>query len=744
VEAGARDLTAPQAPALTSKSGSWTLALYGTAIFLGAALVFAVQPMVAKMLLPHFGGTPAVWVVSLVFFQTALLCGYAFAHYSLSVLGVRRQSFLQLGLLLLPLATLPIAVSADASPGENPHLGLLWALVAAAGLPFLVVTTASPVLQRWFSACGDAASRDPYFLYAAGNAGSLLGLLAYPILIEPLLTLPEQARLWTAGYAVFVVLAALCTLRLLATAAPPTPAKVEAREAAPPLARRTALRWIGMAAVPSALMVATTSHLSTDIAAAPLLWVIPLALYLLSFVVAFARSSPLSLSAISWATVVTSLLVIASLLPIVRLPIWAVVGIHGANLFFVALLVHRRLAIERPPAERLTSFYLLLSLGGVCGGAFSALLAPAIFSTIAEYPIAIVLALLLRPGARRPRAGSGFLRRNADLLLPFALLAVVLGAAKAMPTGGSAGPVLLAALLLSSVAALALFAARPVRFALGVGALLLIATLPPASLYSERTFFGVLRVEEQGQRHVLVSGTTVHGAQSFAPGQHLEPASYYVREGPLGQLFDALDGRARRVAVIGLGAGGASVYGRAGDRWMFYEIDEAVYRIASNPDYFTFLRDAKAGVRVVIGDGRLKLAEAPDGSYDLFVLDAFSSDSVPVHLLTREAVELYLRKLSPGGLMAFHISNRYLDLRPVISGNARSLGLPGLSQSYVVSRAAARDGAASSIWVLVARDVAALGKLVHDPRWKPLDTRAGQPVWTDEFSNILSVVRWFH
>ncbi|MGH3084788.1 MAG: fused MFS/spermidine synthase, partial [Gaiellaceae bacterium] len=567
---------------------------------------------------------------------------------------------------------------------------------------------------------------------------------AYPIVIEPLLTLPEQARLWTAGYAVFVVLAALCTLRLLATPAPAAPAKVEAREAAPPLARRMTLRWIGMAALPSALMVATTTYLSTDIAAVPLLWVIPLALYLLSFIVAFARSSPFSLRAISWATVVTSLLLLASLMPIVQLPIWAVVGIHGVNLFFVALLVHRRLAIERPPAERLTSFYLLLSLGGVCGGAFSALLAPAIFSTIAEYPIAIVLALLLRPGPHRPRPGSGFLRRNADLLLPFALLAVVLGAAKAMPTGGTAGPVLLGALLLSGVAALSLFATRPVRFALGVGALLLIATLPPASLYSERTFFGVLRVEEQGERHVLVSGTTVHGAQSFAPGHGREPASYYVREGPLGQLFDALDGRARRVAVIGLGAGGASVYGRSGDRWTFYEIDEAVYRIASNPDYFTYLRDAKADVRVVIGDGRLKLAEAPDGSYDLFVLDAFSSDSVPVHLLTREAVELYLRKLSPGGLMAFHISNRYLDLRPVISGNARSLGLPGLSQSYVVTRAAARDGASSSIWVLVARDLAALGKLVDDPRWKPLDARAGQPVWTDEFSNILSVVRWFH
>ena len=520
------------------------------------------------------------------------------------------------------------------------------------------------------------------------------------------------------------------------------PAVAETREAAAPIGLVTTLRWIGMAALPSALMIATTSHLSTDIAAVPLLWVIPLALYLLSFIVAFARSSPFSLRAISWATVVTSLLVLASLMPMVRLPIWAVVVIHGANLFFVALLVHRRLALERPPAERLTHFYLLMSLGGVCGGVFAALLAPAIFSTIAEYPITIVLALLLRPGSRRPRPGTGFLRRNADVLLPFTLLAASSWPRRRRPQDG-AGPVILVVLLFSAVAALALFAARPVRFALGVGALLLIATLPPTSLHSERTFFGVLRVEEDGQRHVLVSGTTVHGAQSFAPGQRREPASYYVREGPLGQLFDALDGRAKSVAVIGLGAGGASVYGRAGERWTFYEIDEAVARIAENPRYFTYLRDAKADVRVVLGDGRLKLAEEPDGSFDLFVLDAFSSDSVPMHLLTREAIELYLRKLSPDGLMAFHISNRYLDLQPVVSGSARSLGLPGLSQAYAVTPAAAREGAESSIWVLVARNEAALGTLVDDPRWKPLDTGPGQPVWTDEFSNILSVIRWF-
>ena len=511
------------------------------------------------------------------------------------------------------------------------------------------MTTASPVLQRWFSACGDAASRDPYFLYAAGNAGSLLGLLAYPILIEPLLTLSEQARLWTAGYAVFVLLAALCTLRLPATATPRHAVAVKAREAAPPMGRLTALRWIGMAALPSSLMVATTSYLSTDIAAVPLLWVIPLALYLLSFVVAFATKLARSRSAaISWATVVTSLLVLASLMPIVQLPIWAVVCVHGANLFFVALLVHRRLAIERPPAERLTQFYLLLSLGRRVRRRVQRPPRPGDLLDDRRVPDhdRPRAAPSARPAPPAPRD-----RIPAPKRRPAAAVRAPRGHPRRRQGDAhgrtAAARCFSARSFYPAVAALALFAARPVRFALGVGALLLIATLPPTSLHSERTFFGVLRVEEKGQRHVLVSGTTVHGAQSFAPGRQREPASYYVREGPLGQLFDALDGRARSVAVIGLGAGGASVYGRAGERWTFYEIDEAVARIAVNPRYFTFLRDAKADIRVVIGDGRLKLAEAPDGSYDLFVLDAFSSDSVPVHLLTREAVELYLRKLSP-------------------------------------------------------------------------------------------------
>lgn len=739
METPSREVPAARTPALERATGSSTLWLHCAAIFTAAALLFVVEPMVAKMLLPSFGGTSAVWAISLVFFQAVLLVGYAFAHVSFRLLPVRRQALAQLGLLLVPLLALPIALPTHAAPGaRDPSLWLLWILVLMVGLPFFAVTTASPVLQRWFSETGEDGSHDPYFLYAAGNAGSLIGLLAYPTLIEPNLTLHEQARLWTIGYACFVLFAALCARRVLGSAGA---AVTTSRPAfsTPAIRRRVRLRWIAMAALPSSLMLGATTYLTTDVAAVPLLWVIPLALYLLSFIAAFARRPPLSTAAVSRAAVASSLAVAASLLmaplfPSLQLPIWMLVAVHGANLFFIALLVHGRLAAERPPAERLTEFYLLLSTGGVIGGILAALVAPQLFSSVVEYPLAIVLCLLLRPGSFRPPK-AGPLRRNADLLLPFAVLVGTLFLAKA-----TTGPLRL--LPLAAVAAVALLARRPLRFALGLGALLLITSWPPASLVSDRTFFGVLRVEQDGPKHVLVNGTTVHGVENFTSGYRGEPLSYFSRQGPLGQIFRTYGDRVHDVGIIGLGSGAVATYGRPGGRFTFFEIDPAVARIAENPRYFTFLGDSKADVRVVIGDGRLKLADAPDGSYDLIVLDAFSSDSVPVHLLTREAAQIYFRKLQPGGIVAFHISSRFLELEPVVGSVARSLGLAGLYEMHNVSPAAARLGAKTSQWVVLARRPATLEPLARSGRWRPV--RAGGAVWTDQYSNILSVVRWLH
>jgi len=718
------------------------LALFGSAIFVGSALVFLTEPMVGKMLLPLFGGTPAVWAVTLLFFQAFLLAGYAFAHVSMRLLAVRRQALVHLALLLVPLALLPIAVPRGMHPSSaHPAIWLLGVLFLTAGLPFFVVSSASPVLQRWFSASGDAASRDPYFLYAASNAGSLLGLLAYPTLLEPRLTLDQQSHVWTVAYVVFGVLTALCALRLLATSARPIVATP--RLPAVSLTWRRRLRWIGMAALPSSLMLGTTSYITTDIGSFPLLWVLPLAAYLVSFVLAFARRQVVSLTVVSRAIVVTSTVVAASILHVALLPIWAVVGVHTLNLFLVALLVHRLLAMERPPTEHLTEYYLLLSVGGVCGGIFNALVAPVVFPTILEYPIAIVVALALRPGPRGPRASARFFRKTTDLVLPLAIAGGVIVTLIALNVAGWLTTLTYSATLAAALLTVVLLARRPVRFAAGVAALVLIPVLlGQGALHTERTFFGVLRVESRDGTHRFVHGTTLHGVERFGPRWRDEPLSYYSRQGPIGQVFQRLGDRIHSVGAIGLGAGTIAAYGKPGDRFTFYEIDAAVARIASNPRYFTFLHDSKAEIRIVIGDGRLKIAEAPSRSYDLIVLDAFSSDAVPVHLLTREAVELYLRKLRPGGLLAFHISSNYLDLKPVIAGIARVLGCSGLTQEHHPSARMLRKGADRSVWVVVAPDSRSLASLRSDPRWKPLDASAGSTVWTDQFSNILSVAKW--
>jgi hypothetical protein len=738
---------APLTPDLPTRAAwipSPTLALFGTAIFVGSALVFLIEPMVGKMLLPLFGGTPAVWAVTLVFFQAFLLAGYAFAHVSIRVLGIRRQALVQLALLVVPLALLPIAVPRGMHPSSShPVIWLLGVLFLTAGLPFFVASTASPVLQRWFSASGDAASRDPYFLYAASNAGSLLGLLAYPTLLEPRLTLAEQSRVWTVVYVVFAVLTAICVLRLLATSAGPMVAARRSRVVS--LTWRRRLRWIGMAALPSSLMLGTTSYITTDIGSFPLLWVLPLAAYLVSFILAFARRQLVSLTVVSRAIVVTATLVAASLLHLAVLPIWALVGVHTLNLFLVALLVHRLLAMERPPTEYLTEYYLLLSVGGVCGGIFNALIAPVVFSTILEYPIVIVVALALRPGPRGPRTDARFFRKTTDLVLPLAIAGGVIVALIALNVAGWLTALTYAATLAAALVSVVLLVRRPVRFAAGIAALVLIPVLlGQKTLHTERTFFGVLKVENGDRTHRFVHGTTLHGVENFAPGWRDQPLSYYSRQGPIGQVFQRLGDRIHSVGAIGLGAGTIAAYGKPGDRFTFYEIDPAVARIASNPRYFTFLHDSKAHTRIVIGDGRLRIADAPRRAYDLIVLDAFSSDAVPVHLLTREAVELYLSKLHTGGLLAFHISSNYLDLRPVIAGIARALNCSALTQEHLPAAREERMGASRSIWVVVAPDARSLARLKRDPRWKPLDESAGATLWTDQFSNILSAVKWLN
>ncbi|HEX8199478.1 MAG TPA: fused MFS/spermidine synthase [Isosphaeraceae bacterium] len=767
--------------------------LFALTLLVGAALLFSVQPMVAKMVLPLLGGAPAVWNTCMVFFQAALLAGYGYAHATASRLGVRRQAVLHVGLLLVPLALLPFGIADDAArslgPASNPSLWLLGLLTATVGLPFFAVAATAPLLQGWFSRTGHESASDPYFLYAASNLGSMLALLSYPLALEPTLRLSQQSRFWAAGYVVLVLLTLACAAAVWRSRGR-TPRADEVAEDSPGAERvgmGRRLRWVALAFVPSSLMLGVATYLTTDIVAIPLLWVLPLAIYLLTFILAFARRPPLphawALRALPMAVVLLSLVICVG----GPHPAW--LPVHLMAFFVIALVGHGELARDRPPARHLTGFYLALSLGGVLGGLFNALLAPLVFDRIAEYPLVLVLACLARPDSK----GVARKTNRTESMLPVKQsgpLAPVLGGEgwgegdRGIPSGSThpspPSPILIWDLLLPLVLglvtagliglirsqagsalgtpgelfvyAMAAFACftlmdHRLRFALAIAALLAVRVfLPDADgrvLRQERSFFGVLRVAEAegGKYHRLTHGSTIHGQQSLDPGRLREPLSYYHRTGPIGQVIQAFRHRpARRdVAVVGLGAGTLAAYAEPAERWTFYEIDPAVARIARDRAYFTFLPDCRAAsASVVLGDARQRLRDAPGHGYGLIVLDAFSSDAIPLHLMTREALALYRSKLAHGGLIAFHISNRFLDLSPVLAALARDAGWTcRVRDENILTAAQIQAGLHGSTWAVLAAGAEDLGELAEDPRWREPSPRPGQAVWTDDFSNVV-------
>ncbi|MFQ3586736.1 MAG: fused MFS/spermidine synthase [Fimbriimonadaceae bacterium] len=740
--------------------------LYTLAIFLGSALLFLVQPMVAKMVLPTFGGTPAVWNTSVVFFQTVLLLGYLYAHLSTRWLGVRRQAAVHLGILALVALALPIAMPSDFRPAElpvPPPVALLFVLATAVGLPFFAVSAGAPLLQRWFSETSDRRAKDPYFLYAASNAGSLLALLAYPFLLEPALRLTEQSRLWALGYGALFLLAAASAVGLWRSApAAGSPTESEARVAdedadAPadrPVTNRSRARWLILSAVPASLLLGVTGFLSSNIAAMPLLWVVPLALYLLTYIGAFSRRR---IPAYWLGRAVAILAIPTAIITILESsePFLAVAIIHLATFTVGSLMCHTRLSESRPPTRFLTEFYLYISLGGLLGGAFTALVAPAVFNIIAEYPIALVALLLLRP-AREPGL------RRWDLVYP----AVVAAASSLLPwlfnnygqtvasvagTIGIPGSAARIGMLIGLPLLMAFFAIdRPLRYGLSIAVVFVVALMSGVHLsgnllLTERSFFGVHRVvvNRANNWHEFVHGNTVHGRQSLDPELARIPMTYYHPTGPIGQVFLSLEGERRpeRVALIGLGTGALSAYGHPGQLFNFYEIDPTVIRVANDRRFFTYTTDSKADVRFVLGDARLMLELAEDASYDLIVLDAFSSDSIPAHLITRQAFELYLDKLRPGGMIAVHISNRFLELNDPIAYAARDLGLAGLSQTDVyISSQEMLEGKNGSTWVVLAREPDTLQILKRTNRWDALEPFFPGRAWTDDFSNILQAL----
>jgi len=727
------------------------LPLFALTLFVAASLLFCVQPMVAKMVLPLAGGSPAVWNACMVFFQSALLAGYAYADASTRWLGVRRQALAQVAIVLLAGLTLPFAFghasTGGPTAGADPTGWLLWTLLRTVGPAFFVVATTAPLLQRWFAGTGHKDSADPYFLYGASNLGSLLALLSYPLLIEPRFRLAEQARGWAIGYAAMATLVAACAAVAWRSAG------LVVLEAETPVERITAGRWLawaGLAFVPSSLLLGLTSYLSTDIAPIPLLWVVPLSLYLLSFVVAFARRPIPSPRWASRALPFASLVIVFALSGGLVKLYW--IPFHLLTFFLAALACHGRLASLRPGARHLTGFYLAMSAGGAAGGTFNALVAPVVFDRFVEYPLALTLALLAMASPGRATA--------RDLLRLLAIPAIVLGLTSLLVTRDAAwasagwrrwagtGTVILDAGL--GGLAIATCWTRPARFALTVGAALLATGLTPSNydkiIHRQRNFYGSTRVGASlpgGRFHSLSHGSTLHGLQDLDSAHRRDPLTYYHRAGPVGQVFDELAGRGRplSMAVVGLGTGSIAAYARPGDSLTYYEIDPAIVKIASNPDSFTYLADCRVRPEIVLGDARLRLAGAPDRAYDLIALDAFSSDAVPVHLLTREALDLYRSKLKPGGIILLHVSNRYLDLEPMLGAMARDAGM-AIRVGYLddLSEKLSAAGARPSTWVAMVERRGDLGGLERLPKWRAPHERAGVKGWTDDFSNILDAV----
>ena len=729
---------------------------YATTAFLSACLLFTIQLIFGKTVLPLFGGSAAVWTTCMLFFQAALLAGYAYTHALTSRTGFRGQVLIHAALLGLSLLALPIEVpSAFAPPaGADPVPWLLRLLTISLGLPFFTLSATAPLIQHWFSRTWHPSAENPYFLYAASNLGSMVGLLGYPTVIEPLLTLSAQRWDWSAGYWIFSASMLACAaLTVLAGGAKVRPHSGPVQES-PDVSHRLRMRWVLLALVPSSLLLGLTQYITTDIAPIPLLWVIPLALYLLTFVLVFARRSPLA----HWATVRVQPF---ALIPLVLLWFWKIpatapvfIPVHLAAFFITAMVCHGELARSRPAAGRLTEFYLWISLGGALGGLVNVLLAPALFTDLAEYPLGILAACLVRPSdlhnPRRTRVSPLVVLGSA--LIPGILLLAIgarLGALEeALASGGARTLALVAAA--SSAAAIIAYALRfrPVAFGISLGGILAAGTLVSNSrssvLHAERNFFGVHHVTREGggAYHVLRHGTTVHGAQAQPPARQGEPLTYFSREGPLGEALDALSTPpgGRQVAVIGLGAGSMAAYGRAGEHWTYYEIDPAVERIARDPRLFTFLRDSPAQVSVVLGDARLSLSAASLSKYDLIVLDAFSSDVIPVHLLTREAFALYLKRLSPDGVLLLHLSNRYLDLIPIVAAAAHDTGMAGrFHPASPMSSKQVGEWKVPSTWAVLSRRPEALQSLNTRDGWLPLEDTPRSRGWTDDFSNLWSV-----
>jgi SAM-dependent methyltransferase len=771
----ARDPT-PATPWLSA--AGWTFAV---GIGLSACLLFTLEPMVGLQLLPILGGAPAVWATALAFFQLILLAGYLYAHVSVTRLG-RLGPVVHLALAAAAGVTLVAAPRmADVHLASyHPVLQVLGTLAISVGLPAFLLCSTTPLLSAWLAtalssgAGADSGAdptptstlaRDPYRLYVVSNAGSLLALLAYPIVVEPQLGLGAQRLVWGIFFALFVGVLAVVAVARLRLAPRPGRAIGETADGTSGGERiptRRIARWLFLAAVPCGLLSAVTNFITADLIATPMLWVGPLGIYLATFIVAFStRGGRLVRIATVMAPAMATLLWIPFGFPALW-PTLTLLALELLGFGVVALALHGALVADRPSPSRLTMFYLVVSLGGVIGGSFVGFLAPVVFPGIWEYPILVTAAFLGMPSVRSAakRLASGVAPQTAAVaagapagrwsgfaamvegarlrLLPYAIVGVLFAVPAVIDRPISL--ILLVPLLL--IGAFILLLGAQTRMMATATALVLVATVavqPLAPIFSERDFFGVSQVTRNADATTLWHGTTSHGSQWTDPSRRFDPRGYYDRRGPMGDVMALADYLGpQEIGLAGLGSGEITAYERPVDHMTYFEIDPAVVSIASNPAYFTYLSQAPNRPKIITGDARLEIAKIPDASYDLLILDAFSGDSIPTHLLTVEALRDDLRVLRPGGLLLVHVSNRYYDLVPAVAAGCREVGLTTMSRLYTPTKAETDDGATGSEWVVAARTSDQLASLTTHGWTKP--TPADKPI-TDDFPDVLRFAR---
>ncbi len=778
----ARDVAQPAAHVRPERGGTATgrvariaLALpagipFGATIGLSAFLLFSVEPLVGRLVLPVFGGAAGVWATVLAFFQAVLLLGYLYAHVSATRLSVRVGVTLHLALAAAAVVATLFAPTrlADVPIGDLPTLlGLIVLLTITIGPAAFVLTATTPLMSSWYArvrTTGDptASRSDPYWLYALSNGASLIALLAYPFVLEPTVGLAAQRGAWAIGFGLLAVVLVGASLRYVGTVRSAGRDAVVSQEATTPvttLGRGRRLRWLLLSAVPAGLLSAVTNFVTTDLISAPLLWVVPLAVYLGSFVVAFsargrARIVPLVLAlAPAAATLLWVPIGSSAGWPIVPLLIVEYVGFA-----IVATAIHGRLAADRPAGDHLTDFYLTMSTGGVIGGAFVAVVAPLAFDGVWEYPLLIVgaLAALAVPiaGSMSEAASTTDSARAATSqrpirrllsgartrVVPFALVAAALIAIMASDRSLAFE----AGVRWLLVGGLILVVGGVRWFLVATSALVLVLAtfiLPQAALLRDRSFFGVVEVIRGPDSTSLLHGTTVHGQQWLDPARRSDPGWYYARRGPVGDLFaeyGAAHPAGGAIRVLGLGAGTLAAFTRSSDQMVFYEIDPLVADVAADERYFTYLADSPGSTDVRIGDGRLLLEREADASLDVVMMDAFSSDAIPVHLVTREALADAVRSLRPDGLLVVHVSNRYYDLAPAVAAAARDLGWSIVEREYVPTTAEAASGAGLSHWMVAARTPEQLAGFA-DRGW--VTPRFSERPLTDDFADLLHHLR---